>query len=98
MRLANKTIFLRSIINKTIDTIDEGSKQDIINRWSKVSSKDEKYYYYLFAKIFFILFLLLLPFFYHYKKVKKHNTTLEDFSYKDALSSLYNRRYLDNLY
>jgi len=87
---------LLSIINKTIDTIDEGSKQDIINRWSKVQSKDEKYYYYLFAKIFFILFLFLLPFFYHYKKVKQQNTELERYSYKDALSKLYNRRYMDN--
>jgi len=87
---------LLSIMNKAIDTIDEGAKQEIINRWTNpMNGDDPRHYYELFGKILLGLLLVLLPLLYHYRKIRKDNVKLTDISTKDALSKLYNRRYMD---
>jgi len=90
----NDTLLL-SILNKTIDTIDEGSRQEIINRWTNVNFSDESYNYSLITKIIITLLLLLIPLLYHYRKMKTLNAKLHELSYTDTLTQLYNRRYIE---
>lgn len=88
-------VTLLSIMNKTINAIDEGDKELIINKWTNPMNNDPRHYYELFGKILLVLLIILLPLLYHYRKIKKDNAELAHISTKDSLSELYNRRYMD---
>lgn len=88
--------YLLSILNKVIDTLDERTKASIKNKWINVQYHEDKNYTYI-EIILFVLLLLLIFIVYKYKIMKGKNKTLHELSTKDALSQLYNRRYIDTL-
>jgi diguanylate cyclase (GGDEF)-like protein len=87
---------LLSILNKAIDTIDSGSKQEIYNRWNNVAY-DEGFNRNLFGKVLAFFILLLAFIYYHYMKMQKLNRKLHELSTRDALSGLYNRRHIERI-
>lgn len=87
---------LLSILNKAIDTLDEGTKESIMNRWTNVKYA-EGMEYGLLNKMLLFLLIILLAVWYRYRTIKRDNTKLQELSTKDSLSKLYNRRYIDKL-
>ena len=85
---------LLSILNKLIDTLDKNTKEEIYNRWNKVTFS-EGINKTLFSKIFLGFMLFLLFIYYHYRKMYKINKKLHEHSIKDTLSGLFNRRYIE---
>jgi len=92
----NDDPLLLSILDKAIDTIDERTKQTILNRWTNVTF-EEGLNYSLIWKIIVGFVLILLFFYYQYRIIKKHNKELKALSIKDPLSGLYNRRHIDEM-
>lgn len=86
---------LLSTLNKTIDTLDEDTKRHIVNRWTKTIFRDKTPDYDTLWKVLFGFGVILLPILYHYRKIHHYNKKLLYFSTHDALSGLYNRRYID---
>ncbi len=87
---------LRSILDKAINTLDERTKQTILNRWTNVTFEEGLNYSLIWKMIvgFLLIFLFL---YYHYRIIKKHNKKLKELSIKDSLSGLYNRRHIDEM-
>ena len=87
---------LLSILNKTIDTLDEDTKTHIVNRWTKTVYQDRTPDYGILWRVLFGFAIILLPILYHYRKIRHYNKKLLYLSTHDALSGLYNRRYIDS--
>lgn len=87
---------LLSILNKTIDTLDEDITTHIVNRWTKTVFHDKTPDYSTLWKVLLGFGAILLPILYHYRKIHHYNKKLLYLSTHDALSGLYNRRYIDS--
>lgn len=87
---------LLSILNKAIHTLDERTKESIMNRWSNVKYSESIDYPFM-NKILLGLLIVFFIIWYRYRMIKIDNKHLQELSTKDALSKLYNRRYIDKL-
>ena len=77
-------------------TIDERTKETILNRWSSITFKEvvNNTLLWKISTGFLLIFLLL---YYKYRMLKNHNKELKVDSIKDSLSGLYNRRHIDKM-
>ncbi len=97
----NDDPMLLEILNKAIGTIDDRTKQTVLNQWMSISY-DQGFDYALLWKIMGVVGMVLLLMAYRYRIIKEHNKKLrtlnkelERLSITDTLTKLYNRRYLD---
>jgi len=98
----NDDLILLSILNKTISTIQEKEKQNILNQWTSITYEENTNYSFIWKALAILLFLSIFSI-YRYLDIKKHNAQLkklnkklEKLSTTDGLTQLYNRRYLDS--
>ncbi len=97
----NDEPMLLEILDKAIGTIDDKTKQNVLNQWMSIRY-ERGFDYALFWKILGIVGVVLLLLAYQYRIIKAHNKKLvalnkelETLSITDTLTKLYNRRYLD---
>ncbi|WP_345975229.1 diguanylate cyclase [Sulfurimonas sp. HSL3-7] len=97
----NDDPMLLEILNKAIGSIDDKTKQTVLNQWMSIRY-DRGFDYTLLWKILGIVGVILLLIAYRYRIIKEHNNKLlalnrelETLSITDTLTKLYNRRYLD---
>lgn len=92
----NDEPLLYSIFEKTILTITEKEKQDILNQWLAIRYEKVVDYSHLW-KWFIALAVISLFILYRYYLLKKYNTQLEIISVTDKLTQIYNRVKLDEI-
>ena len=99
----NDDLILLSILDKSLQSIDEKQRQKILNSWTSVTY-EEGSDYSPFWKILSLILLLVLIVLYRYKEIRKsnrklteYNVNLQKLSVTDALTNLHNRRYLDDV-
>jgi len=92
----NDEPLLYSIFEKTILTITEKEKQDILNQWLAIRYEKVVDYSRLWKWII-ALAVISLFLFYRYYLLKKYNTQLEIISVTDKLTQIYNRVKLDEI-
>lgn len=68
---------LKSILNKTIDSIPKSEREAIINKWNNIHFED-KIDYSLFWYILIVFFIISLAFIYKHLTLKNLNSTLEE--------------------
>ena len=97
----NDAPMLLEILTKAIGSIDDKTKQSVLNQWMSIRY-DRGFDYALLWKILGIVGVVLLLMAYRYRIIKEHNNKLmalnkklETLSITDTLTKLYNRRYLD---
>lgn len=97
----NDEPMLLAILNRAIGTIDDKTKQTVLNQWMSIRY-DRGFDYALLWKILGIVGVVMLLLAYQYRIIKAHNKKLvalnkelETLSITDTLTKLYNRRYLD---
>ena len=91
----NDDPILLGIFQKVVNSIDEESKQKIINNWLSINYVNETDYTLLFKTIGgFVLILLILLFL--YSKQMKLKKQLEIQATTDSMTKLYNRRYFES--
>jgi len=73
----NDEKILNTIIQKTIDNIDNHTKKDIFNRWATLTIKTNTDYT-LVLQILLIVSIIFLAFIYKQHVLKKHNKELEE--------------------
>jgi|GEM_PF-1221388 len=88
---------LLSILNKSIDNIDEKTKQNIFNQWMSITY-EQGFNYHFFLKLLTVLAILLILLTLYYRKMRQHNKSLQSLSDTDSLTGLFNRRYLDSTF
>ncbi|MBU0721137.1 diguanylate cyclase [bacterium] len=89
-----KEPLLHSILNKAMKNISDTQHQNILTKW-RHTNNITKIDYTLIWKIFAFMALVLAFIIYRYHIIKEHNKQLQELSTHDALTKLYNRRYLD---
>ncbi len=87
---------LLSIINKSINNIDEKTKQQIFNQWMSITY-EQGFNYHFFLKLLAVVIILLILVYLHYRTIRQHNKKLQSLSDTDPLTGLFNRRYLDKI-
>ncbi|BAF71816.1 diguanylate cyclase [Sulfurovum sp. NBC37-1] len=87
---------LRSILDKTIATIDEETKQAIASRWTSIKIENGISHAVL-LKILLVVLLVVLIIYYRYRKMSTEKNALEAISMIDSLTELFNRRKIDRL-
>ncbi|GGK78041.1 transporter substrate-binding domain-containing diguanylate cyclase [Amphritea balenae] len=87
---------LRSILNKTIDSITPEEKSAIRNRWIKLTFEHETNYD-LMWQIISVVALLVIFLAYRYRIIQLHNLQLQEMARHDHLTGLYNRRMLRDM-
>ncbi|SEQ90396.1 polar amino acid transport system substrate-binding protein [Amphritea atlantica] len=86
---------LLSIINKAINSITPAERDEIRNRWIRITFEHETDYSLLwrFVSIISIALLFLI---YRYRLIHMHNQQLREIARHDQLTGLYNRRMLND--
>ncbi len=85
---------LLSILNKSINTIDEKTKQQIFNQWMSITY-EQGFNFHFFLKLLSVVAILIILLYLRYKRIRQHNKELQSLSNADSLTGLFNRRYLD---
>jgi len=90
----NDDLLLLDILDKAINSIDEKSKQKILNQWVSISYQ-KGFDYTLFWQIFTAIAVLFAFILFRYQTLKFYNAKLKKLSTTDPLTKLYNRRHLN---
>ncbi|MGB5966562.1 MAG: ABC transporter substrate-binding protein [Sulfurimonadaceae bacterium] len=85
---------LLKVFDKAVASIDEKTKHKILNQWVAVNY-EAGIDYALLWKILGAVGVVVAFLLYHYYMIKRHNVELKRHSTFDALTNVYNRRYLD---
>ncbi len=87
---------LRSILNKTVATVNEETKQAIANRWTSIKIENG-ISHALLLKILLVILLVGLIIYYRYRQMRTEKRALEAISMIDPLTELFNRRKIDRM-
>jgi diguanylate cyclase (GGDEF)-like protein len=88
---------LLNIINKQIAQLTPMDKATIINQWLTVKFDKRLVDYEYFYQIVIFISLILLFYVFKQRDLKKYNLELEKLSKTDSLTSLFNRRKIDEI-
>ncbi|MGB5792219.1 transporter substrate-binding domain-containing diguanylate cyclase, partial [Poseidonibacter sp.] len=97
----NDEVILQNILNKAIKTLDEETKNNIINKWLTIV-KDESFNMLLFIKIFSVVFLIFISIILFIiirsnRSLSLVNKELEILSTTDKLTQINNRSKIDEI-
>lgn len=97
----NDEVILQNILNKAIKTLDEETKNNIINKWLTIV-KDKTFNMVLFIKIFSIVFLIFISIILFIiirsnRSLSLVNKELEILSTTDKLTQINNRSKIDEI-
>lgn len=90
----NDEPLLVGIFDKALLTIEENTKQEILNRWISISynqSNNFKYFYHIVSVLAIVLLFLM----YRQYMLKRYNNQLQFLSTHDNMTQVFNRMQLD---